>query len=351
MNEKASANRPVLRKITASDVARRAGVSKWTVSRAFTDGASISEQALARVQLAAKELGYRPNLLARSLSKKSSRLIGVVVDEMLNPNLLTLLDQVTQQLQLRGYMALLLNISAQQSEEAVLKLADQLQVDGLLFLGTLLSDDLIALAQDIHRIPLVQLCRNDDNPYIQVINTDGYRAGGQAADLLYQQGYQRFGYMKGPDTESTQLLRYEGYRDRLKELGVEEQSILLLKANHYNRISGYTAFEQHLQTTLPGRWVDALFCENDILAIGVTDARESLASHHHLGIVGYDDIELASSARYQLTTFAQPLNAMMQDALLRLTGSDRAQPDFQHQDRLLVRRSHLRSAFGDEQQQ
>ncbi len=330
------------RKVTASDVAKRAGVSKWTVSRAFTDGASISETAMERVQQAAKELGYRPNLLARSLSKRSSHLIGVVVDEILNPNLLTLLDQVTQQLQLRGYMALLINISAQKSEEAVLTLADQLQVDGLLFLGTLLSDELIALARDIHSIPLVQLCRNDDNPYIQIINTDGYQAGYQTADLLHQQGYQRFSYMKGPDTESTQLLRFEGYRDRLVELGVAEAGITLLKANHYNRASGYNAYHHYLTSTPPEAWAEAMFCENDILAIGVLDALASAAPNHHLGIVGYDNIELADSSRYQLTTFAQPLSDMLQEAVFRLTAPESEPRQYQHHDQLQLRRSHLR---------
>lgn len=333
---------PPARKVTASDVAKLAGVSKWTVSRAFTDGASISEPAMERVQQAAKELGYRPNLLARSLSKRSSHLIGVVVDEMLNPNLLTLLDQVTQQLQLRGYMALLINISAQKSEEAVLTLADQLQVDGLLFLGTLLSDELIALARDIHRIPLVQLCRNDDNPYIQIINTDGYQAGYQTANLLHQQGYQRFSYMKGPDTESTQLLRFEGYRDRLGELGIAEAEITLLKANHYNRASGFNAFEHYLKSTPETEWTEAIFCENDILAIGVMDALESTAPQVHLGIIGYDDIELAGSSRYQLTTHAQPLNDMLHEAVYRLTAPEGQQKTYDHQDQVKLRRSHLR---------
>jgi len=338
-----SKSRPpaAVKKATASDVAELAGVSKWTVSRAFTDGASISPQALARVQQAAAQLGYRPNLLARGLARKRSRLIGVVVDEMQNPNLLALLDEATRQLQLRGYMALLLNISATGSEEAVLTLADQLQVDGLLFMGTLLSDRLIALARDIHQIPLVQLCRNDANPYIQIINTDGYQAGRQTAMILHQQGYQHFGYMKGPDTESTQLLRYEGYCDSLRELGVEQQNITLLKANHYDRASGFRAFSDHLAQTPRAQWLDALFCENDILAIGTLDALAALAPTHHPGIVGYDDIELASSPRYQLTTHAQPLRAMLEDAVRRLTSSVPAEA-VNHQDRLCLRQSHLR---------
>lgn len=342
MKDKEPLSPAARRKVTASDVAKLAGVSKWTVSRAFTEGASVSEQALQRVQQAAKQLGYRPNLLARSLSKKRSHLIGVVVDEMLNPNLLPLLDEATQQLQRKGYMALLLNISASHNEEAVLTLADQLQVDGLLFLGTLLSDELITLARDIHRIPLVQLCRNDDNPYIQVINTDGYQAGQQTASLLHEQGWQRFGYIKGPDTESTQLLRYDGYCDRLLELGVAEENIIMLKARHYNRSSGFNAFVSHLSSVPVSDRLDALFCENDILAIGAIDAWHSLAPDHPLGIIGYDDIDLAASPRYQLTTHAQPLGAMLQDAIHRLTAVGDPGKPFKHRDLLHLRQSHLR---------
>ena len=89
-------------KVTASDVALLAGVSKWTVSRAFTSGASISPASLKRVKKAAQELGYRPNLLARSLTQKRSNIVGLVVDEFTNPNILLVLNEVTSQLQRKG---------------------------------------------------------------------------------------------------------------------------------------------------------------------------------------------------------------------------------------------------------
>lgn len=120
-------------KATASDVAEKAGVSKWTVSRAFTPGASISDSARESVLAAAAELGYRPNLLARSLSQKRTHIIGVAIDEMKNPHSMMMLDMVTKQLQTRGYMALLLNITAGENYRAVMAMADQLQVDGILF--------------------------------------------------------------------------------------------------------------------------------------------------------------------------------------------------------------------------
>jgi len=203
---------PTARKATASDVAARAGVSKWTVSRAVTDGASISPQAMLRVQTAARELGDRPNHLARSLAKKSTRITGLVADELKNPHIFTLLDEVTRHLQSRGYMALLLNITSENDYESVLTLADQMQVDGLLFLGTLLNDRLITLAQDIHHIPLVVLYRYSESPYIQVLATNGYQAGKEIGELLLAQGHQRMGYLAGPVSESTQLRRLHGFR-------------------------------------------------------------------------------------------------------------------------------------------
>lgn len=338
MTRKPAPKLPV-RKVTAKEVALRAGVSKWTVSRAFTDGASISPKTLERVMSAASELGWRPNLLARSLSKKRSGIIGVVVDEMHNPNLIPLLDEVTHQLQTHGCVALLLNISSSQRDEAILTLADQLQVDGLLFMGTLLSDEIIRLAKDIYQVPLVQIGRSSADPYIQVVTTDGYRAGREIADLLHAEGYQHFAYMKGPDTDSSQLLRYDGYRDRLVELGVDAASIALFDARHYQRDSGYRTFAQALQAGSP---IDALFCENDILAIGAIEAMRAVTPARHVGIVGFDGIELAASPSFALTTCGQPFSRLVPDAIRRLTTPWDEEHNQFYPGELQLRQSHRR---------
>ncbi|WP_413738472.1 LacI family DNA-binding transcriptional regulator [Sodalis sp. RH21] len=327
-------------KATASDVARRAGVSKWTVSRAFTEGASISATTRKLVLASAKELGYRPNLLARSLSQKSSHIIGIVVDQLGNPNLNALLDEVTQQLQSKGYMALLLNITSESSYESAMTLADQLQIDGLLFLGTVLSDELIALAQDIHHIPLVQLYRNNNNPLIPVVSTDGYQAGQHIAQLLYDEGYRKFGYMIGPNNDSTPLLRFEGYRDALSSRG--SQVITTIYAHHYQRHSGYEALLSYLQTTPIGERIDALFCENDIIAVGAIDALSDFGGLHNIGIVGFDDIDLASASAYQLTTYAQPMKKMVADAISRIMQPHKTKDASLYTGELKLRRSHLR---------
>lgn len=179
------------RKITASDVAERVGVSKWTVSRAFTDGASIAPEVRERVLQIAAEMGYSPNLLARSLSTHSTRLIAVVVDELGNPNQLTMLNEATRQLQARGFSSLLLNLSPEYGPAAALRLADQFQVDGIMFMGTTLDQALIELAQKIKHIPLVVVSRNSGMVNIPYVTTDGYAAGAEIADLFLAQGYRR----------------------------------------------------------------------------------------------------------------------------------------------------------------
>lgn len=331
---------PTARKATASDVAARAGVSKWTVSRAFTDGASISPHAMLRVQTAARELGYRPNLLARSLSKKSTRIIGLVADELKNPHIFTLLDEVTRQLQSRGYMALLLNITSEHDYESVLTLADQMQVDGLLFLGTLLNDRLITLAQDIHHIPLVVLYRYSESPYIQVLATNGYQAGREIGELLLTQNYQRMGYLAGPVSESTQLRRLDGFRAALAEQ--QRDVSVVLQAPHYQRQCGMEAFATYLAATPAEQRVEAIFCENDILAVGVIDAIRAAPDCAPIAVVGFDDIELAASPSYQLTTYRQPMQSLIADGIHCLTQAFEPGGQRLYNGELIVRQSHIK---------
>ena len=326
-------------KATASDVAAKAGVSKWTVSRAFTPGASISDKARDSVLAIAKELGYRPNLLARSLSQKRTQIIGVVIDELKNPHSMSMLDEVTRQLQTRGYMALVLNITGE-NYRSVMSLADQLQVDGILFLGTALTHELIAIAEDMHKVPLVQVCRNTNRQGIDVVNTDDYQAGSLIARLLVEQGHQRFGYMSGPGAEDGHLQRKEGFRDALRA-----QSFALdveLNSDHYDRQLGYRAMQNYLLATPVAERIEALFCENDILALGAMEAQRDTAPNNRIAVVGFDDIDEAAAPGWQLTTYSQRLDRLMAEAINRLIDGQAAEDSEWRQGELRIRRSHLK---------
>lgn len=327
-------------KATASDVAKLAGVSKWTVSRAFTPGASVSGKAQKKVLAAAAELGYRPNLLARSLTKKSTHIIGVAIDEFKNPHSMKMLDAATRELQARGYMALLLNITAGENHQAVLAMADQLQVDGILFLGNALSDELFAVTHSLHHLPLVQVCRNSDpGREIEVVNIDGYAAGREIARLLLAQGYQRYGYMKGPDTDSAQLMRMEGFRDELEQAGKRLDALLV--AGHYDRLLSAKALEEYLQNTPLKERVEAIFCENDILALGALERLQDQELQAAIAIVGFDDIDEANSSAWQLTTFSQQTDKLIKEALNRLISNEADETGDWRTGELRVRCSHL----------
>jgi len=329
-------------KTTANDVAKHAGVSKWTVSRAFTPGASVSEQARERVLAAAEELGYRPNLLARSLSKKKTNIIGVAIDELKNPHSMMLLDSVTKQLQGRGCMALILNITPGENYSSVMLMADQLQVDGILFLGTSLTDELITIAHDMLRIPLVQVCRNNAAEDIDVVDIDGYQAGRDIASLLLQQGYQCFGYMKGPDTQNTPLPRMAGYCEQLRVTGKSAE--VLMTAGHYDRQSGYRVMADYLHATATAAAprLDALFCENDILALGALDALRLAGLEGEIAIVGFDDIDDAVTEGWQLTTFNQRIDLLIAEALNRLIEGQATAAGEWRKGEIQIRRSHLK---------
>jgi LacI family transcriptional regulator len=304
------------KKITATDVAERVGVSKWTVSRAFTDGASIAPDVRERVLQVAAEMGYSPNLLARSLSTRSTRLIALVVDELGNPNQLYLLSEATRQLQAQGFSALLLNLSPEYGPGEALRLADQFQVDGIMFMGTSLGKELIELAQKIRRIPLVVVSRNSSLANIPYVTTDGYAAGGEIADLFIAEGYRRIGHMAGPASDRTELRRLDGFRDRLQARGVPLDCVL--KTTHYRRDEGMQSLLRYLGATPRDQRIEALFCESDILAIGALDALTSTGARHRIGIVGFDDIEMASAPSYELTTFRQPVDYLVSEAIRRL---------------------------------
>ncbi|MDP4301425.1 LacI family DNA-binding transcriptional regulator [Leptothrix discophora] len=308
------------RKITASDVAERVGVSKWTVSRAFTDGASIAPDVRERVLQAAAEMGYSPNLLARSLTTRSSRLVALVVDELGNPNQLFLINEATRQLQARGFSSLLLNLSPEYGPAAALRLADQFQVDGIMFMGTSLNQELIELAQKIRRVPLVVVSRNSSLSNIPFVTTDGYAAGAEIADLFLSQGLRRIGHMTGPASERTELRRLDGFRDRLEACGVPLACVL--HADHYRRDQAMQALLKYLGATPREQRIEALFCESDILAIGALDALHSTGNLHRLAVVGFDDIEMASAPPYQLTTFRQPVDHLVAEAIRRILDPD-----------------------------
>ena len=192
----------------AADVARAAGVSKWTVIRAFKPGASIAEASRRRVMEIADSLGYRLNLLARSLATQSTQQVAILVDDFANPYKLPFLELLTKKLQNEGMLAILININESFDHPEALIDADQRQIDAAILMGTDFRDEmLIDRDRNIPMPRLLVLARESTIASIPSVSCDGPASIEEIGGYLVRKGYRRPGFMSGPRTLSTALGR------------------------------------------------------------------------------------------------------------------------------------------------
>lgn len=287
------------------DVARLAGVSQSAVSRAFTPGASISEEKKKRIYDAAVKLNYRPNVIARSLAQRSTKIIGLVMTRFRSPFYTTVLGDFTRHIQEQGFSTLLLNIDNDQEVYDVLSTALQYQVDGLIITSANLSSAMVDSCLNAET-PIVLFNRYAENNHLNAVYCDGYDGGRMVADFLLPK-HSRFACITGEASSSTSRDRSMGYITRLRERGIGE---CICEDAEFTYESGFEAARKIL--ALPNR-PDALFCTSDLMALGAMDAARNifrLKIPKDLSIVGFDDIPMAAWHGYELTTAAQPAPKM-----------------------------------------
>ena len=307
----------LIKNVTSADVARKAGVSKWTVIRAFTSGAIIADETRARVLEVAQELNYRPNLLARSLATNKTHLVAILVDDFMNPYKLPTLDRLTASLQAEGMLGILVNINKSYDHVEALTTAKQRQLDAIVLFGTAFKDDMVDdHAGMFKQLPLFVLARESTIPMVPSVSCDAERSLIEICAYLHSRGYRRPGFMYGPRTMSTALGRRRNYLHFWHAHGIA--AIKEIAAEHYDRNVAAEAMRIYLGSTPSKERCDVIMCENDILAIGALDVARNefgLSIPQDIAIVGYDDIDLAGMHVFSLTTYRQPAAAMV-DALV-----------------------------------
>ena len=299
--------------VSQIDVARLAGVSQAAVSRTFTPGASVSAETRAKVVAAAEKLNYRPNVIARSLIRKSTNMIGLVVMRFTNPFYARMTRDFTRALQGRGYWALLFNIAHGREVEDTLPMALQYQVDGLIITSATLSSK---MAEECARsgTPVVLFNRYSMGSKLNAVLCNSVQGGRLAADALLDAGHQRLAFVAGEEGSSTNRDRERGFTERLQERGY---TLKLRESGDFGYDSGCAAAQRLLQRDDPP---DAIFCASDLIAMGALDvARHELGIEvpQELSIIGFDDIPMASWPAYSLATIRQPVEQMV-DATIQV---------------------------------
>ncbi|TDP31105.1 LacI family DNA-binding transcriptional regulator [Nocardia ignorata] len=299
--------------VTSIDVAKRAGVSQATVSRALRDQRGTSEATRRLVREVARELGYVPLQSGRSLSTSRSRRIGIVVGELTNPFYGALVAPIVRELDVRGYLGVLLH-DADIREPGSAPIFDG-SFDGVLLTTT--SDS--RLADEIERrgVPYCLINREiSGRTTASAAVPDNIRGARLVADLFVELGHTDIGIITGPATTSTGSERLRGFRDALARRGIAIHPDAVREVP-FGIDDGRAALHDILAAR-PG--VTAVFCANDVLAIGALEAaaRAARPVPEQLTIVGFDDIPLAVLRAFDLTTVAVDLTALARQATAHL---------------------------------
>jgi LacI family transcriptional regulator len=302
----------VHRPSVARDVAKLAGVSQSAVSRAFTPGASISAKTREKVLKAAKQLTYRPNIVARSLITRRSRIIGVSMTRLdqFNPHLLEVLNV---RLRAHGYGTMIFVIDPTHDADLVLDDALQRQVDGFILASTRPSAAFVKECNSVG-IPVILLNRYSDERTIHSVTGDDIGGSRAIARFLMEGGHKSYAFIAGQSDSSTSKRREAGYTEELGRHGVKD---VMKVTGDYTWEGACIAARELLSK--PDR-PDAIFCASDYMALAALEVARhefSLSIPEDLSIVGFGDVVAAAWPSYSLTTYSNPVDRLV-DEIVRI---------------------------------
>ena len=301
-----------MKNVTLKDVAKAAGVSYATVSRALSGSSQIGSETRERVLKLCDDMGYTTNFVARSMVTKRTNLIGLVVPSVDNQFMSELAYHAEVSARSHGYNIMLCDSGPDlRQEKTVVKLLRGRQVDGILIVPQS-SRSYESLKPYLDQTPTVFLSENlRDQPqsYVAVDNSRGTYLGTQ---YLYELGHRDILYF-GQRQSTTHQLRAEGYLKACQELGLAPRYF----NSEYTRSSiqgGYQLAKELFQKPLD---YTAIFASTDSNALGVLTAADELGIDipGRLSLIGFDNISATALSRIDLTTIDQPKKAMAVQAV------------------------------------
>jgi LacI family transcriptional regulator len=295
-------------RITMAEVARQAGVSIMTVSRAVNGKDGISHATRLHILEVIKSLGYRPSGIARSLATQRTLTLGLVVPDITNPFFSEVTRGVEQLAHQHGYHVFLGNTEEDpQRELGLIQSFEEKRVDGLILCSSRLEED--SLLEIIARLPAVvlinrRLTQPEQDAAVDSVIIDETGGAELAVRHLLSRGHTAIGFLAGPPTSFSGRGRLLGYQRAMQSHGIDFHPGWIAPC-HPSVEGGQQAASQLLEAHPE---LTALFCYNDLVAVGALHAssRVHRAVPHDLAVVGYDDIPLAALVSPSLTTCRSP---------------------------------------------
>ena len=293
--------------VTSIEVAKLAGVSQSSVSRAFSHEGPVSVKTRRKVLDAARKLGYQPNAMARSLITRRTSMVGMVIANVHNnPFYTEVLDLLSRKFQKLGQKVMLFIVNRDQNLDDILPQLLEYQVEGILVTAATLSS---TMAEECERWgrPVAMINRYVPGVHASWFCCANYEGGKMVAKLLLDANHQRPAFLAGSEDTTTSIDRERGFMEILNQEKVEA----LREIGEYTYQDAYDAAIRLLDRKDPP---DAIFCANDIMALGVMDAAKNglgLKIPEEVSIIGFDDIPMSSWSSYSLTTVRQPIQRMV----------------------------------------
>lgn len=289
------------------DVARQAGVSISTVSRVLNGTARVNADVKKRVEEAILALAYQPNPAARSLRTNRSRIIGLLISDIQNPFFMILIQGVEDEALSHEYSLILCNSNEDpKREQQYLEVLYSERVAGAIIVPTRerLGDATLKKFRE-RNIALVTVDRRVKDKNIDAVLVDNVRGAHEAVAHLISNGYRRIGVITGPLAVTTGQDRLEGYRQALREAGINHDPALE-RSGPFSVEVGQKLTEELLQLDPP---VEALFLANNQLTLGAWNAlhAHNLRVPEDLALVGYDEMPWPPMSSLSFTTVMQPV--------------------------------------------
>ena len=295
-------------KVTIKDVAKAANVSFTTVSRALSGNPEISKETRERILKISEEMGYTTNYIARSMIKKKTELIGLIVPSIDNPFMSELAYYVEVTARRFGYNLILCNSYPDLNQELkAMQLMVGHQVDGVLVIPQKRAScgNLSKYASLLPTVYLSENLRDQDASYVSIDNHKGTMLG---VEYLYGLGHRKILYFGCRVGSITHQLRAEGYLNACKTLGLEPK-IIYFESSASSIELGYEMARSELSAN---SGFTAVFASTDSNAIGLMQAAQETGVRipDDISLLGFDNIRLASLPQIDLTTVAQPKEEM-----------------------------------------
>ena len=291
------------------DVASLAGVSPATVSRVMNGTAKVDAEKIERVMQAIKETGFVPNEAARTLFRKSAKIIGLIVPSIRNPYFTELAAHIDALATANGFRPFLCNTGYDpEKEKAAIQMLVSMSADAIIVASC--SDQIRELINNCP-IPVVALDAMLYNADVEAcVFCDYYWGGRMAMEHLLECGCKYVVCIKGPQYRYSARTRYQGYRDVCRENGIVECTVEC----DYDFDQGIAMTEELLKRYPE---VDGIIACNDIVAISTYKVlhKRSIPVPEKIQLIGFDDISFSALLSPELTTICQPVKEMAEKAI------------------------------------